>query len=100
LLNDLDHWVGSARNKLKTELPKFTSIKAVLIEMDSSKDLEKDMVVRSSQLAKLVKRCDELQAFPATAPLASELYTNLLMLQENFMEASAQLHSRLIFLQV
>merc|ERR550534_78663 len=44
LLNDLDHWVGSARNKLKTELPKFTSIKAVLIEMDSSKDLEKDMV--------------------------------------------------------
>lgn len=63
-------------------------------------DLEKDMVVRSSQLAKLVKRCDELQAFPATAPLASELYTNLLMLQENFMEASAQLHSRLIFLQV
>ena len=57
-------------------------------------------MVRSNQLAKLVNRCDELQAYPATAPLASELYTHLLMLQENFTETGAQLHSRLIFLQV
>jgi len=100
LLNDLDQWVNSTRYKLKTELPKFASIPALLKEMDSSQDLEKDLVVRSSQLANLVKRCDELQAFPVTAPLAGELYTHLSTLQDNFTDAGAQLHSRLVFLQV
>ena len=68
--------------------------------MIALQDLENDMAVRSSQLDELVKRCHQLEAFPSTAPLASELYTHLLMLQENFTEAGAQLHSRLIFLQV
>ena len=37
LLQDLDQWVDSTHGKLKKELPKFTSVSAVLKEMDSSK---------------------------------------------------------------
>lgn len=37
LLKDLDQWVDSTHGKLKKELPKFTSVGAVLKEMDSSK---------------------------------------------------------------
>lgn len=36
LLNDLDRWVSSTHDQLKCELPKFTSVSAVLKEMDTS----------------------------------------------------------------
>ena len=37
LLADLDRWVNSTHNKLKKELPRFTSVSDVIKEMDSSK---------------------------------------------------------------
>lgn len=37
LLSDLDDWVSSTHGQLRAELPKFTSVSAVLKEMDSSK---------------------------------------------------------------
>jgi rubrerythrin len=37
LLSDLDDWVSSTHGHLRAELPKFTSVSAVLKEMDSSK---------------------------------------------------------------
>lgn len=37
LLADLDQWVNSTHNKLKKELPRFTSVSDVIKEMDSRK---------------------------------------------------------------
>ena len=37
LLTDLDQWVSGTHNKLKEELPRFTSVSDVIKEMDSSK---------------------------------------------------------------
>ncbi|KZS15916.1 Uncharacterized protein APZ42_018313 [Daphnia magna] len=101
LLSDLDDWVSVTHGQLKAELPKFTSVGAVLKEMDSSKRLEQDIVKRNEQLADLMKRCGTLQDSVAeTEPLATQLYEHLCVLQRSFSEAGAQLHTRLLLLQV
>ncbi|XP_045033847.1 LOW QUALITY PROTEIN: titin-like [Daphnia magna] len=96
LLSDLDDWVSVTHGQLKAELPKFTSVGAVLKEMDSSKDIVK----RNEQLADLMNRCGTLQHSVAeTEPLATQLYEHLCVLQRSFSEAGAQLHTRLLLLQ-
>ena len=52
------------------------------------------------QLSQLIARCNELQAYPETGLLATQLYSHLSVLQQSFTQAGAQLHSRQVFLQV
>jgi superfamily I DNA/RNA helicase len=125
LLTDLDHWVSGTHNKLKKELPRFTSVSDVIKEMDSSKvrselsnlevdkikpmlliqsfqELEEDLKERSCQLSDLVERCSAAleRAAPEMEPLAAQLFAHLSDLQQSFNDAGAQLNSRLHTLQV
>lgn len=73
----------------------------VLAILVFTQDLEKDLILRNNQLVSLVKRCGVLQSSLAeTEPLASQLYEHLVILQRSFEDAGAQLHSRLLHLQV
>lgn len=37
LLSELDDWINSTHSQIKSELPKFTSVSAVVKELNSSK---------------------------------------------------------------
>lgn len=64
-------------------------------------ELEKDLTERNTQLTELVKRCSALQNVAEEMdPLAAQLYEHLCILQRNFADTEAQLHARLIHLQV
>lgn len=72
-----------------------------MITFDLDQRLEQDITKRNEQLEDLMKRCGTLQHSVAeTEPLATQLYDHLCVLQRSFAEAGAQLHNRLLLLQV
>ncbi|CAG2064390.1 unnamed protein product, partial [Timema podura] len=98
LLSDLEQWLASTANTLKSDLHN-TSLPAIREQIIQHQLLGQQLELRKDQLSKLADLCQTLQSYPDVQHLAVKLLEHLKLLESSIRDTDITVRTRLDALQ-